>query len=269
MDARKALLHVWMVGLLPILLYLTIALALGWWLGWMVGAVALLLVLWSWIEWWGKVKQDVLNGLPETLKFVPARMEDFPNLDRVALDRLTEGLAALGFSQLQDYQLDPEAVGGTSSGFARCLGHPQQHCYIEVFQAFPKEGNPLPLVFSAISYLDDNWILATTTNPLDSISMMWRDRRTCWSYHPDSSPEAIVQIHLERCQQMVEDLGIQVQSEISWHYYEQQQQLSALKRRRSFQDRNVAIALIQATYAEFNPVSEWWGDYRKHIKKRA
>ena len=268
MNARKALLHVWAVGLLPPLLYLAIAAALGWWLGWIFGAFIALFAIWSWIEWWGQVKRDVLRGLPETLNYLPTNADDFPALDRGKLDELTQELEAVGFAHLRDTQLDPEA-GGTVPGLARLLGHPQQQCYGELFQVFPPDRDPLPLVYSIISYLDDSWILATTTSPPDSTAHMWRDRKTCWSYHPQTPPGDLFSIHLARRQQMMEDLGLQVQPEISWPYYEQQQQLSALRRRRNLQKRNIAIALFEATWVEFNPASEWWGDYGKQLKVKS
>ena len=262
MSARKSLFHVWKIVLVYyIFSFCTIAIIFLW-LGWQ-GAITLALIeLFLHISWWIDLKSKLLKNLPSEFRCSPTHIEQFPGLDLDSLYRYNDILKPLGFIQVVDYRSE------TGTGFARVFAHPQHYCFADVFQVLPAGKQPLPMVCTIHSYLENDWKIVTTVVQPDGLNYMWRSNKTLWTYYKSANPAELFQIHLERRQKIIENLGLEILTDLSWEFYFIQEQKASIKRRENFARKNIVIALIEATRFEMNPVSEWLGDYPKLAARR-
>ena len=77
-----------------------------------------------------------------------------------------------------------------------------------------------------------------------------------------------MQSHLRFRQQMLTDLGITVSTDVSWDAYGTLEQQATIFRKQTFRQKNLLLAMLEATLFEINPKSEWLGDYPKVAAKR-
>ncbi|HEY9826044.1 MAG TPA: hypothetical protein V6D19_11385, partial [Stenomitos sp.] len=84
-------------------------------------------------------------------KYAPTTVEDWPHLNKDALNYYTSALEQLGFASLGDYSAP------TLRGMIRVFIHPQQMCFAEVGQLQGQQ------IFCALSSsLESNWSVAVT-----------------------------------------------------------------------------------------------------------
>ncbi|MDX2212184.1 MAG: hypothetical protein SFY66_02735 [Oculatellaceae cyanobacterium bins.114] len=227
--------------------------------GWQNGvlAAAIMLFFTGWEV--HSIKQKLMRSLPDQLDFQPVTPNDFAfQLDVAVLEQQTKELEALGFVHLQDYALQP------TSGLARCFAHPQHYCFAEVGQIFGADGKMINANPVILSNLSQNWTLAHVRGDLissSSISLLWRNPQNVGIYHPNTSLEDLLQIHVKFRQKMVNDLAITVMTDVSWDAYKAGQQQAASDRKHRFQRRSLLIGMVKATLFELNPTLEWLGNY--------
>jgi len=256
-NVKKSLFHVWKIVSIHYLWFCISVFCAFWWLGWQVAIVVGLIELFFNISWWVKLKAKIMKGLPGEFRCLPTHLEEFSELDLNALFKYTEQLEGLGFIKVVDYKLE------TANGLSRLFSHSQHSCFADVFQIIPVGKEPTPVFCTIHSALEDGWTLSTTIVQPDGIKTMWRNPKSLWTYHPNATSAELLQIHLERRQQIVDDLQVHPLTDLSWEFYFIQQQKGTVQRRETLQRKNIVIALIEATLFEMNPQSEWMGDYPK------
>ncbi len=255
MSARKSLLNVWRVVTIYYIFNFLFLGTLVWLSGWKSALLVAVVAGYFHVMWWIELKAKILKNFPREFRCLPTHLEEFDSLDLKSLYCYTEALESLGFIKLVDYKTE------SATGLARVFRHPQFYCFADVFQLFPRGKEPTPVLCTLHSYMEDDWILSTTTVKPDGIKRMWRSPRVLWTYHLSATPTELFQYHLQRRQQMQDELDAEVLKKLSWEFYFMQQQNSSIRRRETFQNKNIIIALIEATLFEMNPASEWMGDY--------
>jgi hypothetical protein len=212
-------------------------------------------------------KNKIIHSLPNDWQYAPAQPQDFPGLNTDLLQRQTQALESIGFVIFRDYSVEP------GSGFSRCFIHPQHYCFAEIGQLFHPTTRQLSQTHSVIfSVLTEDWLLASigrAAGLLDSLSYaFWRKPKWLRLYYADLALDELVQAHLKFRQQMLNDLAIQVSSDLSWDAYSQGQRQAAQYRKQAVQQKSLLFAMIKAIWFELNPKSEWLEDYPRAAAKR-
>ena len=229
----------------------------------LAGAIAIFQIIWFLIT----VKSAILRSQPTTWEIELTHPDDFPGLDRAHFEQQTRTLEELGFEILADYKLTNSVV----VGFARCFSHPQQYCFCEINQCFPTNGDPISNCFIG-SLLQQDWMLVHLNQPIsiaNSLSYLWRSPRTVVFFLPAGAHPhlpTLLQTHLEMRQQMVRNLGITVQTDVSWEAYQAHEQQMTTYRRQRLQQRNFFLGMLEVLLFELNPKSVWLGDYARWMK---
>ncbi len=235
-------------------------------LGWRGAVVGLMVALIQFVWMVGAIQGRVTRTMSGDWEGEPIKLEDLGHLDLSGLFRQSQDLESLGFVQLQDYQLN------SGRSFARCLVHPQHHCFAEVGQIFRPDGKLLVVQTAISSALSEGWTLSMVNRgplPTDSFTCLWRHPKRLVRLCPNHTMSELLQSHLSLRQQMVLDLGIMVQPDTSWDAYITQQKESALYRKRSVSKRNFLLGMIAVTRFELSPQFEWLGAYAQKAAQRA
>lgn len=197
----------------------------------------------------------LVKGLPQAWRGRPLNQADYQSLDLSLLDSYGEALLALGFQPLQDYTQG----NGPLLRMARCFGHPEQCCFAEVGWW---GGQITHTVFFSI--LDRGWMLVDFNHApsrRDSLAYTWRNEREVRRYHPDLLIDGVFHQHLLKRQAMIEDLKVNVLPSISWEIYCEIQQELVRRPIQTLRQKNLLVAMIQATRFEQQPSREWLGAY--------
>jgi hypothetical protein len=200
----------------------------------------------------------LVTGLPQAWRGRPLNQADYQYLDLSLLDSYSEALRALGFQPLQDYT---QGTGPVRS-MARCFGHPEQSCFAEVGW---HGGNVQQITHTVFfSILDRGWMLVDFNHApsrRDSLAYTWRNQREVRRYHPDLLIDGVFHQHLSKRQAMVEDLKVNILPSVSWEIYCEIQQELVRRPTQTLRQKNLLVAMIQATRFEQQPSREWLGAY--------
>jgi hypothetical protein len=178
------------------------------------------------------------------------------------LDQYTQVLTSLGFVVLQDYA--PAAAPSATMPMARCFAHPTHHCFAEIGQIQRANGSAQISHAVFFSVLDGGWMrvdLGRAPQPRDSLAYTWRHPREVRCYHPGIPLDAVFTQHLKARQQMLDGLNIAVRPDQSWEIYREIQQELILRPRQQLRQKNLLLAMIEATRFEQQPQLEWLGEY--------
>jgi hypothetical protein len=200
----------------------------------------------------------LVTGLPQHWRGRPLDQADYQYLDLSLLDSYSEALLALGFQPLQDYTQG----NGPVRSIARCFGHPEQSCFAEVGW---HDGDLQQITHTVFfSILDRGWMLVDfnhSPSRRDSLAYTWRHEREVRRYHPDLRIDGVFHQHLFKRQAMIEDLKVNVLPSISWEIYSEIQQELVRRPTQTLRQKNLLVAMIQATRFEQQPIREWLGAY--------
>jgi hypothetical protein len=218
------------------------------------------------------MKGRVLKNMATAYSFPRATLEQFPRLDRKALDRYTHAFEALGFTRLLDYSLVSDAPNNPAS-FGRLFAHTRHHCFVEMGQVFPKGKSPLPLKCSIQSCLQNGWTLTfSDRKPQAAVSLCRRSKALGVSM-PEANPIELMQAFLKMREQVCLDLGIQTINDDSLEAYIAKVQRSAAEMRKAVQEKNFIkgvpeVYLRKLSLLSTKPEYIWLGDYPKGAEKR-
>jgi hypothetical protein len=93
------------------------------------------------------------------------------------------------------------------------------------------------------------------------LAYTWRHEREVRRYHPDLRIDGVFHQHLFKRQAMIEDLKVNVLPSISWEIYSEIQQELVRRPTQTLRQKNLLVAMIQATRFEQQPIREWLGAY--------
>ena len=279
MNSLKTLLSFWMsvaIAYLGAIAIFLLLLSLYWSPIWVIEVIFALLLLLSpllivfiavHLMFWSYVKSQILAGLPKDFTWQAIAPEDCPLLDIDWLNQYILQLEHLGFVPLKDFQLTTES-GGNPSDFARLFSHPQLNCFAEVFQSFPPNQEPIPITCTIGSLLDGDLTFATTQLKPNGVFYMLRSPKALWTYYPAATVAELLQVHLERRQQIIDSLGVGILVDLSWERYCDEERKRTIYWRLKLKRKSILIALIEATLFELKPSSEWMGDYPKFAARK-
>jgi hypothetical protein len=114
------------------------------------------------------------------------------------------------------------------------------------------------------SILDRGWMLVDfnhSPSRRDSLAYTWRNQREVRRYHPDLLLDGVFHQHLLKRQTMIEDLKVNVLPSVSWESYREIQQELVRRPIQTLRQKNLLVAMIQATRFEQKPSREWLGAY--------
>ena len=244
-----------------------ILLAFNWW-GMRVAIALLLAEVFVNCSYWILLKAQMLTVLPrETWQAISP--ENCPFLDIDGLHQYSQDLEYLGFVLVKDFhQFPTNAISINEeinpSNFTRIFYHSELCCFAEISQLFPTTNrDPTPIACTIISFMDGGWTLSTTQFKPNPLCYMWRNNKTLWTYYPGAIPVDLLQFHLERRQQIIDDLDICNLFDLSWEHYWDKRWKELTNRQLIFKRKPISMALIEATLFELKPSSEWMGDYLK------
>jgi hypothetical protein len=234
--------------------------------GW--GILTVLIFVFTFFNWLSEVKQKVMLSMGDELRTLPSVPTEFSWLDLDLLEQYSNKFTDLGFIKLTDYKLDEE-YPPKGQGFARVFVHKDYHCFAEISQLLGAGKKPTTMEYYIGSSLERDWQLTTTTRPLLGVSFVWRNPKKLWTYNPHTSPEKLLQYHMQLRQKMIDNLQINVYPELSWDFYCDQINKSFIDRNKLWKRKNQIIGLIEVTLFEMNPPSQWLGDYKRFVKEKS
>jgi hypothetical protein len=258
MKLSPLLRQFWIALIIYVAIALMTAILCGISLGWIAACLAFSLFTMVLIIAFLTCQSLLVTGLPQVWRGRPLAEVDYQALDLSLLDSYSEALLALGFQPLQDYTQGT----GPVLRMARCFGHPEQCCFAEVGW----QGGALQQISHTVffSILDRGWMLVDLNHPpsrRDSLAYTWRHEREVRRYHPDLPIDGVFHQHLFKRQAMVEDLKVNVLPSISWEIYSEIQQELVRRPTQTLRQKNLLVAMIQATRFERQPSREWLGAY--------
>jgi hypothetical protein len=267
MSYRTILLAIWaFVAFWQICIFVIVQLT-HWILGWQWAIAVFAVSEIFHLKWWVDTKEKIFGQLKEKPQTSQSRPQDFPTLDIEEWDRYTDALEVLGFDQIIDFKTE----SGKSSRIciSRLFVDTKNHISVVIAKSFsaPKT-EPNPVTVSFLSRLSDEWIFDSTTIKPNGFSYMSRDTGFIFTYHSKIPIPDLFQIHLKRRQEIVDDLGLDILTDVSWEAHCDIENEFWLRFRDNFKRKNIVFALIEATLFEFNPKNEWLGDYPKLAAER-
>jgi hypothetical protein len=229
--------------------------------GWKVASIITFFLFLCFLWMLGDIKEKLMRTLPNNFEYETANLEDYPLLNFTWFQQQAKELKLLGFVQIMDYQTVKK------SGFARCFAHPEHYCYAEVNEVFKITGESYSRNTVITSSLDEGWTLSNINREVkttDSIPYgFWRNPKNVRIYHPNISLEELLQKHLEKRQEMINNLAVILLTDISWENYVKKQEEAVIYRKKALKQKILLLAMIDVTKFEVNPQSEWLGDYPK------
>jgi hypothetical protein len=255
---------------------LVVLLAVFWFSGWnfskllsfpsVIGVIiSFSLIVFPLIWFLPYLKSQMLQAMPDEWQFKVGVIADYPQLDLAWLQQQTNDLESLGFVQLMDCKVE---VG---TGFTRCFAHPQQYCFAEIGQYWPETGEKNIYHCTIFSLLDRDWAIGEINrevNQNDGIAYIWRHPKHIRTYHPNINLDNFFQLHLRLRQQVITDLGITLLTDVSWTEFRNFLQQMTVFQKQTFSRKPLLLAMLEATFFEMNPKSQWLGDYPKEAAKR-
>jgi hypothetical protein len=216
------------------------------------------------------IKSRLLARLPEQLDWQPVDPQVTAGVDQESLAKATDEVEALGFWLQLDSQIT-DKYQQRATNFSRLFMHPEHHCFAELNQLVASDGQPTPLRFMIVSLMSDDWTLTSGNREWEVIktTWIWRQPRVLWTSHPQASPGELLDAHLERRAQIVEDLGITVRSGLTPCVFFEHEQRASARRKRALRSRNGLVAAVELMAVDKHPRREWLGDYPQVASERA
>ncbi|MBE9116282.1 hypothetical protein IQ249_10275 [Lusitaniella coriacea LEGE 07157] len=233
---------------------------------------AIALLVFAYVVFLIQFKIGTTKGIACESQFFLSQPEEFSQLDSEQLTQYTTELETLGFTKIFDCKLQRNVEFSNSVFvfiFGRIFTHPQLHCFAAIDQMFSSGEAQSRMERSIVSDLADNWILSNSTRKIASIWYVARRPRVLWIFCPDSTPQEILESHIEKRQEMIDVLGVQPQKDFSWDFFVEREEKSRIETKRVWKRKNLILGLIEATLFELNPPSEWMGDYKRIAKRKA
>jgi hypothetical protein len=262
MSSLNTLLGFWFGIAFYQIFLISIFLLVFWKVGWQFAIALLLIGELFHLKWWFDLKKRILSVMPNNSKFYQTSPHEFPALNLKELEGYTEMLEAMGFEQIIDLKNELE------SGFLRLFADSSNYLFACTYEIPSSNPRLAKIDFSFSSSLSNGWTLTSTNSILNGFSYMSCDAKNLIAFYPEISISDLFQIHLQRRQQIAEDLELNVLTDITREAYCSRADEVRLSRRESFKRKNIALASIESTLFELNPKNEWLGDYPKLAAKR-
>jgi hypothetical protein len=177
------------------------------------------------------------------------------------LDKYTQELESIGFTQLADYGI----FTLTPHIFIRILVNSEQHCFAIVFQT---TSGAMRCVLR--SFLTDGWSLGNLAYRSDTYqfctAQIWsRHHRQLWMSQPDLKLARILETHLQRRQQLERDLEIETIQELTVETYLDFERMGMSRYHQNLKRKWIFVGMIQAVWLFFHPKTEWMGEYQARL----
>ena len=192
------------------------------------------------------------------LKFVSTSPEQHePFLNREILEHYTIELEELGFVQLMDY------TSPSMQGMARLFAHPKELCFVEIGQV-----KTVPMFCSISSDLQNNWTLAVTNLPFQTLSSairyaFFRQPKTLVQHFDNASASFLLASLISWRQEVSEELGINPIADMTAETYLEKERSKRIQTRHFLLSQSITLGLLRMGWFSLNPTAEWLGDYPK------
>jgi hypothetical protein len=201
----------------------------------------------------------IKTGKP--LIFSPTSPSAFLGLKVDLLDKYTTELESIGFTQLADRGI----FSLTPNTFIRILVNSEQHCFAIVSQTTSGA-----MRCWLRSFLTDNWSLANLNYRSDTYrsctAQIWsRHPRQLWMSQPDLKLARILETHLQRRQQLVRDLQIEIIQDLTVETYLDFEQMAMSRYHQNMKRKWIVVGMIEAVWLFFHSKTEWMGEYQARL----
>jgi hypothetical protein len=219
------------------------------------------------------LKKRLVTNVASSYAVPPAIPDQFPGLDKTALESFTEQFEQLGFNQLGDYSLVPAGKALQIPVFLRLFTHPRYQCFAEIGQIFPRGQRPGKFGSALISSMEDGWKLGVSDRKPEAAGVFIRLPRSLSRSFPGITASELLKNFLEFRNQVCVDLGIRPLPNATLEEYIAQQQRSAIQRQVAIKNRSVTLGLARYykrlfSFGRTKPVYEWLGEYPKVAAQR-
>jgi hypothetical protein len=219
------------------------------------------------------LKKKIVRSVPGRYSFPSAVPEQYPMLDREALDRYTRDFEGLGFTRIGDYSLAPADPAKPIPVFVRLFSHPRQQCFAETGQVFPPGKTPMPFGCAIMSSLEEDWkVTVADRKPLPAQVLIRLPRSLSRSF-PGMPVSSLFDKFIQFRSQVCADLGIRPLSNATLQDYIADQQKHAAIGRETIANRSLTLGLGKYYGQKFGmnqdkDCYEWLGDYPKVAAER-
>lgn len=137
------------------------------------------------------LKEAYPDSLLSNIKFSPATIGDFPNLEDSKLQQYTFELKALGFTRVGDYKLDKE----NQSYFIRIFIHPKNHALAEIHLLPKSSQNSQATSLIITSFFEKEWLFYSINSPF-LINYFFQLPKNLFLRDSSSSLKEMLETHL-------------------------------------------------------------------------
>ena len=220
------------------------------------------------------LKKKIVRSVPGRYSFPSAVPEQYPMLDREALDRYTRDFEGLGFTRIGDYSLAPADPAKPIPVFVRLFSHLRQQCFAETGQVFPPGKTPMPFGCAIMSSLEEDWKVTTADRKPLPAQVLIRLPRSLSRSFPGMPVSSLFDKFIQFRSQVCADLGIRPLSNATLQDYIADQQKHAAIRRETVANRSLTVGLGKYYGQKFGmnqdkDCYEWLGDYPKFAAERS
>jgi hypothetical protein len=201
-----------------------------------------------------------------SIEFVPVEAAEVEGLNQEQLLKISGTLQQLGFERLLDYRLrrgdEPKL-----NGFERVLVCTTHKCFASIMVAGALDPQkPFSVAFN--SYMEGGWRLGTSNIPARKADYFLRLPRVLRMRYPDDPIEKLYQRHMERREEVLRGLGIEVLRDMSVDAYLRYVREASEQRTDKVKTANplgdLPLGEAQATARN----QEWLGDYPAEAERR-
>ena len=219
------------------------------------------------------LKRKIVRSVPGQYSFPSAVPEQYPMLDREALERYTRDFEAIGFTRIGDYSLAPTDPARAIPVFMRLFSHPRQQCFAEIGQVFPPGKASLPFGCAIMSSLEDDWKVTMADRKPQAASVLIRLPRSVSRSYPGMPVAGLFERFIQFRSQVCADLGVRPLSNSTLQDYIADQQKHAALRKETVANRSLTVGLGKYYGQKFGmhqdkECYEWLGDYPKVAAER-
>ena len=219
------------------------------------------------------LKKRLATNIASSYSIPPAVPEQFPALDRSALQKYTDELEHLGFTRLGDFSLVPSGKALQIPVFLRLFTHARHQCFAEIGQVFPRGQSAQKFGCAIMSGMEDEWKITVSDRKPQAAGVFIRLPRSLSRSFPGLSLGELVRSFLEFRSQVALDLGIKSLPNATLEEYVVQQQKSAIERQKAVKNRSVTLGLARyykrlLTFGRPKPMYEWLGEYPRIAAQR-
>jgi len=204
------------------------------------------------------VKLALIKNLPDKIRYKPVELESITQIDQAKLRDYSEDLKSLGFNILLDSQQN-------INFFSRIFVNPELCCFAFLMQN-------IDLTCSIECCLEQGWSISINNGLPNKFAATGyafnRLPRAVKIKIPDATPHQMSQSFLQIRQQMMEDLQVNIISDLSLETYQEigKQQLQLIKQ--AIWRKSIIQSRLEHYFYRRSPKLEWYGDYTKFVKQR-